>query len=236
MKEFFFLLGIFSLGLFFLTSVHAEGCYPLYSCNDWGNCINGFSNRTCVDTTCGFADIIERKICENANCVTNIKCEEWSSCLFNDKLDDIIQGKVRFLGYQQRECIDSNKCLSSYTEQKTCEENFAVNYTLKEECGQKYLVMVDSAGHESTKINIDSWRNNSLKIQFVVGGGSYCPSCYNNKQDFEETGIDCGGNCKACTVEKDNFWYLVASSWILTIFLFILVWKLSLRKGARFKF
>jgi len=26
----------------------------------------------------------------------------------------------------------------------------------------------------------------------------YCPWCYNGKKDYDETGVDCGGNCKPC--------------------------------------
>ncbi len=42
----------------------------------------------------------------------------------------------------------------------------------------------------------------SLDIGINKTEGKYCPWCYNNKQDYDEIGIDCGGSCKSCVVEE----------------------------------
>ncbi|MBI2630573.1 hypothetical protein HYW76_05735 [Candidatus Pacearchaeota archaeon] len=41
----------------------------------------------------------------------------------------------------------------------------------------------------------------SAEIRFdIINFSGYCNYCYDRIQDFDEAGIDCGGNCQACSV------------------------------------
>ena len=64
----------------------------------------------------------------------------------------------------------------------------------------------------------------------------YCPWCFNGKQDYDETGIDCGGSCIDC--DKIQFPYKPPKpDWRLLIFLLAsvsatLIWSIwFLRKN-----
>jgi hypothetical protein len=45
---------------------------------------------------------------------------------------------------------------------------------------------------------------------FSVGDLNVCPSCFDGKKDGDETGVDCGGSCRACTeAEKESGGFLI---------------------------
>src|SRR3989344_7840092 len=90
-------------------------CFPEYECATWGACVSGLSARVCEDRKCGERDIIERKICdENLKCRPEIKCGEWGTCIYSEKVNSFLEGEIKFTGYKERECSDTNKCVSSF--------------------------------------------------------------------------------------------------------------------------
>lgn len=59
---------------------------------------------------------------------------------------------------------------------------------------------------------------------YAVEGAEYCPSCYDGKQDGDETGVDCGGTCKACPGKIPFpwfwFWIVVALATVILLLLY----------------
>jgi hypothetical protein len=48
-------------------------------------------------------------------------------------------------------------------------------------------------GPNVTKITIKGLNTSLQNLE-------YCPWCYNGKKDYDEIGVDCGGNCRACEI------------------------------------
>lgn len=45
-----------------------------------------------------------------------------------------------------------------------------------------------------------------IDIDFDPNKEKYCPWCYNKIQDYDETGIDCGGSCPPCVEKPGEIW------------------------------
>lgn len=199
------ILFIVFLGINFGGAVHS-GCSPNYVCEEWGDCVDEFQQRTCVDENCGRRDIVERRICIDgvAGCKPKVVCDEWERCVYTDKTNDLFEGEISFGGYQTRNCRDENGCVDAFMEERYCEEHFELNLVEREECGRRYLFALDSSsGNSIAKISLDSWREkDKFDIVFTNGENVYCPECFNGIKDNSEEGIDCGGDCKACLTEN----------------------------------
>jgi hypothetical protein len=197
------LLSITSLILLASFVGAVENCFPNYVCQPWSECEDGLQTRICVDQKCGNRDIIERDFCDNPGCKPKLECGSWSGCLYTEKTDDLINGKVSFGGYRTRVCEDKNGCVESFIQEGTCTEDYTLELSPVVECGQDILAVRDpAANREIAKINLNSWEYNKLDLSFVQGSSKYCPSCFNAQQDENEDGIDCGGPCKACKKES----------------------------------
>lgn len=196
-------------------------CFPEYVCGDWSECEDGIKNRVCEDRKCGRRSITERDFCdiELQGCTPKIKCTEWSQCVYTDKVENLLAGKISFGGYKDRLCVDENRCSDSFIEEGICEESYDLQLSETEVCGEKFLVASDSLSNkEVAKINLESWKNKKLDIVFTQGETAYCPSCFNGAKDPNEDEIDCGGDCKACKKNRTFPIFLIVSSlWILSL-------------------
>jgi hypothetical protein len=159
--------------------------------------------RTCKDTACGRRDILERSFCEKPGCKPKIECDDWGQCIYTEKTDSLIEGKVSFGGYRNRLCRDANGCVDSFIQEGTCEESY--NLELKEitECDTNFLAVVDPISQRKiAKINLDSWKLKKLDLSFTQGETAYCPTCYDTVKNQNEQGVDCGGDCRPCKKEQ----------------------------------
>ncbi|HLF53676.1 MAG TPA: hypothetical protein VI544_00695 [Candidatus Nanoarchaeia archaeon] len=70
-------------------------------------------------------------------------------------------------------------------------------------------------------------------MNFTLEDLEYCPWCYNGLKDYDETGVDCGGNCRSCTdaetpiSARENYLKILA----LSIALSLLIIYILYRKG-----
>lgn len=77
--------------------IDEHGCYPNWSCGEWGECINNKITRECVDLN--ECDTGYNKPAEITTC--NLICEEaWICFDFGECID----------GKQERTCFDLNEC------------------------------------------------------------------------------------------------------------------------------
>jgi len=179
---------------------NAAKCFPDYECGIWGDCDEGLQSRICQDQRCDRRDIVERRFCHIPGCRPEIECLEWSECIYTEKIENLIEGKIGFGGYHNRICRDVNGCVDSFTEEKACEEFFLLRMEKVVQCDKNLLVAIDPVSErEIAKIDLDSWSENRLDIVFTQGEQSFCPPCFNGIMDLGEDDIDCGGECKACT-------------------------------------
>ncbi|MBS3078509.1 hypothetical protein J4218_00130 [Candidatus Pacearchaeota archaeon] len=126
----------------------------------------------------------------------NYNCDGWGDCNAVYNLSDIIDNNIYFKGQQKRECINVvTKVVLE--ERKICDTKVNVILRTKEDCYQNTLQVFDKNNELVSRLSFD----NSLKklnIQFLLDKNIYCPYCYDKKQNYDETGIDCGGNCPSC--------------------------------------
>ena len=222
-----------------VSSINGAECFSEYKCEDWGECIEGLRSRVCEDIKCNRRAIIERKFCDELTCKPQVKCSGWSDCVYTDKTEDILGGKIKFGGYRNRVCRDATGCIDSFTEEGSCEESYDLELREVEECGQSYMAAIDPLSRkEIAKINLESWKNKRLDLIFTSGNAAYCPTCYNGIKDMNETDIDCGGDCKACTHENNlPLGLLIYGFWFLSLVFSILIAReiiISKRKLGEF--
>ncbi len=227
---------LFILFILLAVNVSAQECFPEYKCGMWQDCIEGLQSRVCVDDKCNSKDIIERRFCEDLNCVPNIKCTEWTGCFYTDRVEDLFMAKIKFGGYKTRECVDSANCVDSFSEEGVCDEVFDLDIKEVKYCGRDYVSINDPLSKkEIAKINLESWKKNRLDMTFSSGTTKYCPSCFNGLKDENEEQIDCGGDCRLCKKERQvPLFLLVVAFWGLTlIFSMLLIREFVVSRNAK---
>lgn len=200
-KRFFSLLILLLIfaGSGFSLAAEDQKCFPNYICGDWTDCQDGFRTRTCTDTTCGERDLTERSFCTVEKCTPKVECAQWGPCIYTEKTDNLIKGKVGFGGYRTRVCDDVNDCIPRFIQEGPCEDSYKLQLSPISECGQNLLAVIDpSSDRKIAKINLDRWKQGKFDLSFVQGDKQYCPSCFNAVKDGNEEGVDCGGSCKSC--------------------------------------
>ena len=69
-------------------------------------------------------------------------------------------------------------------------------------CGVETLVALNAENKlPVTQVNLESWEAKRLEVSFVQGSDIQCSSCFNGIIDGNETGVDCGGDCRKCMTE-----------------------------------
>ena len=205
-------------------------CVPNWECGSWGSCINGMSTRTCTDlNSCGnelskpLEELKCNELSDNVECIPNIECGEYGGCNYNDRTENIFKGEISYTGIKGRECLDLNSCVSDYSENVECVNEFEIELVEEEICGVKTLTAVNKESKNPvTFIDLDEWSKNRLNIKFVQSK-STCLSCFNRIMDGNETGIDCGSECGECIYEQSvDLSFTKWPLWILLIILLII--------------
>jgi parallel beta-helix repeat protein len=190
-----------------------------------------YSNCTevweCTWTECVNKDYRSPMNCrEENNCSTNLyyprpvkcyckitpNCSDWGACGAEYTYSDLVEGKFKFQGFQERDCNDSAQCLKKpFKEHQYC--NVTTNLTAKpaEKCGEKYLELYEQPTNELVARIREQTLTNTTKvfISFTQANFSqYCAYCFNGIKDRDETGIDCGGSCPPCSPFTDWLWII----------------------------
>ena len=223
MNKFFLLL----FGILFISFV-SSACFPNYKCGEWGVCEEDLSSRTCVDTSCGAKDIIERQFCGDAACDSKIECGDWSSCNYFDKTNDIIEEKLIFEGSKERICYDKENCVSSFVEVESCSASTPVKVKKTTWCGKELVEIFDNEGNTVGRVQETqvTKKVSRVDISFLrENSPDYCGYCFDKEQNFDETGLDCGGPyCPECVpiIEYIDWAFIVAMfSWGIFGLLFL---------------
>ncbi len=209
-----------------IAECNLDICISNYNCTEWSSCFNGNVERKCIDlNNCGREEDKPEEIAAcgagislapDEFCTPNINCGEFSECQYFDEVRGIFEGDVRVYGVKERSCTDLNNCINNFVEKIPCESliklefvseeiipTFSPQDEFTEECKNNVLTLyLDNK--PVSHIDIDSWiEDRKFNTQFVQDKGAYCSYCYNAIKDGDEEGIDCGGSCKDCIVEKN---------------------------------
>lgn len=235
-----FLLVVFLL--FFVNFISAD-CFPNYECGEWGLCEDGLRSRTCVDTKCEQDDIVEREFCGEAEgCDPSVECGDWSRCFYLEKTNDYLNEELIFSGKKERVCVDKSGCIDDFVEEEPCSISVPIKVDRVTWCGEEYLEVFDEVNNpvariRSSRLTADI---NNLEIAFFSEElPTYCSYCFDGVQNYDETGIDCGGSsCPVCiedVVFVDWLHWVVLSSWgslILFVFILIVSYLIAINRGG----
>lgn len=220
-------IALFLFAIFLISFVSAE-CFPNYKCGEWSACDKeGLTTQVCVDTKCGAKEIISRDFCGDEDCESQIECEEWGSCNYFDKTNDILEEELIFEGSKQRICSDRVGCVDSFIELEGCSLAVPIKVKKSEWCGEELVEILDNRGNvvgrvQETQI---TKKFNRVDISFIrENSHDYCGYCFDGEQNFDETDVDCGGpSCPECVPVIDfvDWAYVVAIfSWAIFGLLF----------------
>jgi len=146
-----------------------------------------------------FTDI--KEIGSRNNCDSNWDCTEWYECKPSFKMQDIINNTAYLEGKEIRICRDINNCFYDKIQERKCTQSIPIKIKEVVKCFDKQLEIYNSNNSLISRLSIGNKSNINIKLNLEFTFGSdYCNYCYNSKKDFDEEGIDCGGeNCPKCT-------------------------------------
>jgi len=165
-------------------------CVPNWQCSAWGVCVDGYAYRDCQDANwCGAMDNMPEMMLsclppkiegeEVLPCEPNFVCGEWSGCSYSSQTGDVIGGKVKLLGLQERVCEDASQCAGNYIDTKPCtsEKTVSVKKTILSEDeggfeggGRSIVARDPKTNKQLFKINVESWKKEGL-LDIMFGQG-----------------------------------------------------------------
>ncbi len=201
-------------------------CIPNWDC-DWTDCEEGDVNSypfDCVDLKyCN--KTIGKPEEEKCGCYTQWNCSDWSSCGAKYDINDVLEGSTFVQGYKEKICEDLGKCKEDKIEELPC--GLAIPITSKKTkwCYEDYVEIYDA---ETSEL-VSRIKEKELieftdlkKVDISLTGGSftgYCDYCYDGVKNYDEVGVDCGGdNCPECLNKKSFFDWLfwaILVSWMI---------------------
>lgn len=190
-----------------LTRICTGECQEKWSC-EWSECKNGFSVPSCTDeNNCGTKNSYPEKVrCKSkeTTCNPEIQCNEWTECKVDYNFYDLIEGVEKINGIRSRVCKDTNNCVKPQYQTEKCSVSIDIYTKEFEKCGKTYVGIYNKLTEEligrieKGEINAKPYLNVYL-AQDEFDESPYCDYCFNNKQDADETDVDCGGSCMPCS-------------------------------------
>ncbi len=186
---------------------HCDGtCEENWMC-DWSECVGGYTSPLCTDlNSCGTEYNKPQRIECSKSCTPKINCGDWSDCSIDYNFETLTNFYEKNVlgGMRKRMCVDSNRCVNNYIEEKNCSTAIDVEIREFTKCGRNYVGIFNIL-NESLIASIEKSNSlsQSLKIDFSnIMQTQYCPYCFNGVKDGDETDIDCGGSCKECQEKR----------------------------------
>ena len=124
-------------------------------------------------------------------------CGNWTACKAVYNLSEVIDSKVFFRGEQKRECKLEGGDI--HVETRGCASKVNIFVKRKDDCFKNYLVVLDVNNNTVSRLEFVSGDRSKLNVQLLFDKSAYCPYCYDHMKDYDETDVDCGGSCSACT-------------------------------------
>ncbi|MDO8467854.1 MAG: hypothetical protein Q7S56_02820 [Nanoarchaeota archaeon] len=220
-------------------------CTENWNCNSWGSCVNGIQTRACNDlNSCGTSNNkpLETKQCnivpyvsiDGGECFPNWDCGDWGSCRGFYDLNDVLKNVNAVNGTQTKTCRDLTGCAYNETEARTCSLRVPIEARLTQWCYDDYVEIYEvSSGALVSRVKQSEIAFTNLsRIDITFTSSNFtgsCAYCFNGIKDYDETGVDCGGQyCGSCLsiygVFDWAFW-VVVGSWFSFGFFLIILWR-----------
>ncbi|NMB66958.1 hypothetical protein GYA25_02785 [Candidatus Woesearchaeota archaeon] len=170
-------------------------CVENWSCSSWSSCLDGQQDRTCNDlnscgTTTNKPD--EEQSCSEDNTSLEDTTNEQSSDVSSNSLEEDNNSTEEVL---TEETINQDDSLSS--DNQNDQRKRTSSCTPNWKCGD----WQDCINNSQIRICIDKNKCNSNENKPETKKECYInETCYDKIKNQNETGIDCGGDCKPCTI------------------------------------
>ena len=139
------------------------------------------------------------QITKTGICVPNLQCGAWSDCQVNYNFESLID-LDRIEGLEYKSCTDLNECIPDVVGSRVCISRINITLGTGFWCGKEYTEIIDDDGKVLARLDTNN-QSNYLDVNINVGK-DYCSYCYDNRKNYDETDVDCGGSCKACAKKK----------------------------------
>lgn len=160
-------------------------------------------------------------------CTPSFECDGWGECNIKYNIDDILHNGI-VSGAKTRICSDETGCSASYLDEGACSLKEEVEAEVTTWCNSEYIEIISKeTGEVLSRLKYDGEK---LEVDINLIGKGYCWYCYDNEQDYDEQGLDCGGSCIDCSIEEEQpktflpwpFW-LSLSIFVSLLILLVLV-------------
>jgi len=223
-------------------------CIDEWNCSEWSECIGGWRYREChkLNPECkSNAHKPEERIkCEVVEGCEVINCSDWGECKIEiESWKDLLKGIIMKYGKQYRTCYYRCKGkIEERNESASCIVREELIVEKGEECYATHYYVKDPSNRTLAKIKMPSLEK-GLDIKLLVKKEvDYCWYCFDGKKDYDETGIDCGGeHCPACMPEivqlqltkKKSQWPIIAIALAAIVLLISVVFALVRTKRKK---
>jgi len=134
-------------------------------------------------------------------------CGEWTKCKPIYGVDQVISGDFDLLGAKERVCIEDGK---ETIERKSCDLKIPIYTKEIKYCYEDYIEIYNLEGQLIGRIKKQDF-SKKLDIDFTIAEEEYCPYCYDNKLNYDEEMVDCGGSCPPCEYFEEGTGVLISS-------------------------
>ena len=172
---------------------------------------------------------LEKPYKKACNCKPDYSCEEWGECNADLSLENVLKGEASIKGVESRVCEEATNCIDEedlLTEERECNAGVPVRIQRVEWCYEDYIEIYDVETDQLvSRVKERSVENiKRVDIGFLTTeNGAVCSYCFDGIKNFDETGVDCGGQiCQVCVPSGSFFDYLYYSKFALWILLLML--------------
>jgi hypothetical protein len=137
-----------------------------------------------------------------ADCSSNWGCGDWSECSGEYTSDDLIYGR-EIIGTQGSLCKDFNGCQSNFFQERKCTFKVPVIVETKMWCNKEYTEVRNLSGSVLARLKTINNGADRLDVNLNLVGEGFCEYCYDDIQNYDEEGVDCGGSCMPCGIKKE---------------------------------
>ncbi|MEK6829333.1 MAG: hypothetical protein AABY15_04335, partial [Nanoarchaeota archaeon] len=219
--------------------INETECDENWNC-DWTACDElGFKEPfNCTDlNSCNTT--IKYPVRKTCACISNwINCTNWTECKADYTIDELVEGNLSSIGRQYQTCDDERECFNTTEFVRFCNLSIDIEAKKVEWCDEDYVEIYNKKEGELVSRVKETQISNLTRVDvnFILANFSgYCAYCFNGAKDYNETAIDCGGDCPPCGKKGVDIWkYIIWLLWISLVSL-VVSYIIYMKKSGKLK-
>ncbi|MFQ5531093.1 MAG: hypothetical protein ACE5ES_00595, partial [Candidatus Nanoarchaeia archaeon] len=174
---------------------------------------------------------------ESPSCLPTWEFGEWEECTGDYTIREVIEGRSQFPGTYERNLTDISGCgFGKKVQVGGCNLSVPIIAERTQWCFEEYIKVYNTDNGELVSIVKETGLQNTpdlnkVDIHFIDDESIVCGYCFDGVQNFDETGIDCGGSsCPKCLRLSpfeffDWLFWLIIILWIIVLILMTWIYK-----------